>query len=164
MATVQQVFEEVLDDILSSWTALELAMNHYDGHFREGQDKRMVLLGSLSDAIRSEQYELEDVAEFLFKFLDEEFNMELDDNSDVDVAAVSTHAWQLVRQGIRPQLVRRVAGASVSVIQDHTQEVEGEPADADMEDDAGGKSQFANQPRIVTDDDGWSTIVPRERR
>lgn len=163
MSTVQQVFEEVLDDVLGSWTALELAMTHYDGHFRDAQYKRMTLLGSVSDAVRSDKYELEDVAEFLYSFMDEEFNMELDDNSHVDVASVILNAWYMVRQGVRPQLAKRATGAAVSVIQDKCEEVDGgeETDDVNMDDEDDKRNQSNHQPKIVTDEDGWSTVVPR---
>jgi hypothetical protein len=157
--TIQQVFEEVLDDVLSSWTALDLAITHYDGHFREGQEKRMTLLGSLSDAIRSERFEAEEIAEFLFSFMDEDFNMELDDNSHVDVANTCMNAWSMIKEGVRPHLARRGPGQSVAVIEDQTEEVEGEVMEDD--DSPPERSQFNNNPRIVTDEDGWSTVVPK---
>ena len=138
-------------------------MTHYDGQYREGQDKRQTLLESLADAIRGDKFELEDIAEFLNEFMYDMFSMELDDNSHYDVAKVAMEAWVLVKQGIRPQITKRQSGASCSELKDQTEEVSDDEdmEDTDMTDEP---SKSSSQPKIVTDDDGWSTIVPQERK
>jgi hypothetical protein len=161
MSAQQQVLEEVLDAILGSWTALELAVAHFDGQYRDAQNRRQTLLESLTDALLSNQYELVDIAEFLNEYMLEQFSMELDDNSHYEVAKVALDAHAMIRQGVRPHIRRREHGAAVSMLKDQTEEVSD---NEDMECDAEPQSQSSHQPRIITDDDGWSTVVPREQR
>lgn len=157
--SAQQVLEEALDAILGSWTALELAVAHFDGQFREAQNRRQTLLEALTDALIANQYEVADIADFLNEYMLEHFAMELDDESQYEVAKVSMDAYTLVRQGVRPEIRAKQNGASVSTLKDQTEEVSD---NEDMECD--GQAQSTHQPRIITDDDGWSTVVPRDQQ
>jgi hypothetical protein len=157
MTTCREVLEGFLDELLSSWTALDLAVTHFDGQYREAQARRECLIESLTDAIIAETFEVTDIAEFLTEFLFEQFSVELDDESHYQVATVISQGWKLIKQGVRPQFPKRASGATNSTIADNTEEVSG---DEDAE--THGESMQSNSgPRIVTDEDGWSTVVPR---
>ena len=156
MSTVQEVYEEALEDLLSSWTALDLVMTHYDGPVREAASKRQVLLENISDIVREDKYDVPSIGEFINDYMFEKFHMELDDESHFSVAKIAMEAWELAKRGIRPQIPKTQNGARGSLVQEIVEEVDG---DSGMEDDE--PSQSAPQPRIVTDEDGWSTILPR---
>jgi uncharacterized protein YeeX (DUF496 family) len=163
---VVESFETAIDGILSSWTALDLAIGHYDGSIRDAKEKRAVLLESLSDAIRQEKYEVNDIAEFINDYMYENFFMELDDHSEVSVARVSMDAWIVCKQGRIPQIPGGRNGASSSVLQDLAVEVDDEIDDGDedieMADDSHVTGRLSN-PKTITDDDGWTTIVPKNQ-
>lgn len=158
-------FEVVIEEILSSWTALDLAIGHYDGSISDAKEKRTVLLESLSDAIRQEKYDVNDIAEFINDYMYENFFMELDDNSEVSVARVCIDAWIACKQGRIPQIPGGRNGASCSVLQDLAvevdDEIDGSDEDTEMADDSHGSSRQIN-PKTITDDDGWTTIVPKK--
>lgn len=159
-----ETLEKVIDQVLSSWTAMDLAIGHYDGSIREAKEKRTVLLESLSDAIRQEKYELNDIAEFINDYMYENFFIELDDHSQVSVARVCMDAWAACKQGVVPQVPDGRNGASSSVLQDLAVEVddetEGADEDTEMVDDSHVPARSSN-PKTITDDDGWTTIVPK---
>ncbi len=158
---VVESYERVLEEILASWTALDLAVGHYDGPIRDAQDKRIVLLESISDAVTQEKYELNDIAEFINEYMYENFFMELDDNSQYDVARVCMEAWLVCKEGRIPQIPGRRSGATCSVVQDLAVEVDDEvdeSGDTEMVDE----SRRATNPKTVTDDDGWTTVIPRQ--
>ena len=156
MTTKREVLDQFLVAVLSSWTALELASTHYGGNFRDAQRKQEALSESLSDAILSEQYGVDDIAEFLNLYLFDEFSMELDDMSHIQVATVILNGWNQIKQGVLPTVLTRPSGAKASTFADNTEET----SDADDDDMEDGPSQ-SHGPRIVTDEDGWSTVVPR---
>jgi len=163
---LQSVFEDVLDQILTSWTALDLAVGHFDGQLREAQEKRQILLEAISDSIRDEKYEVQDIAEFISEFMYEHFFMELDDESHFGVAKVCMDAWIMCKEGKLPQIAIRVSGSGASVLKDISEEVDEdvEMEDSNMQDESGEPSQSVNRPHVVTDEDGWSTIVPKQNR
>jgi hypothetical protein len=164
-SSIQSVYEDVLDEVLTSWTALDLAGGQYDGQLREAREKRQVLLEAISDAVREDKYEVQDIAEFINEYMYEQFFMELDDESHFGVAKVCLDAWNMCKNGQRPHMIKQTSGSSCSVIKDVSEEVD---QDADMEDshmeDDSEQSQSANRPHVVTDEDGWSTIVPKSNR
>jgi len=164
LGRVVEAFETVLDEILASWTALDLAVGHYDGPLRDAQEKRAVLLESISDAVRQEKYELNDIAEFINDYMYENFSMDLDDNSQFDVARVCMEAWCVCKEGRVPQIPRRKNGATCSVVQDLAVEVDSEDNDAEdteMVDDSQPRARSSN-PKTITDDDGWTTVCPKQ--
>ena len=158
MTTVREVLDSYIVHVLGSWTALELAVTHFGGSYRDGQAKQQSLIESLSDAIVSDQYSLDDIAEFLNLYLFDEFSMELDDMSHFEVAKVLLEGWAQIRQGIVPSRVQRRSGAGQSTLADNTEEVSEGEDDAEMTDQP---SKSSNGPRVVTDEDGWSTVVSR---
>jgi hypothetical protein len=156
MTSYGSMLEKFLVDLLDSWTALELAVSHFEGQYREAQERKHTLLVSLAEAIVSEQFSAVDVGEFINEYMLEQFSMELGDDSHIQIAGIMMEGWKLVKQGIQPQLPKRINGASMSTINDQVQET------SDVEDEDIGDS--SNRPvgsRIVTDEDGWSTVVPR---
>ena len=157
MTTTRESLERFLMAVLGSWTAFELASTHYGGNFRDAQRKQQLLLDSLVDAVLSDQYEVDDIAEFLNLYLFDEFSMELDDMSHVEVARVVLDGWSLIKQGVVPALPGRASGARASTFADNTEETSDVDDDTNMTD---APSQ-SHQPRIVTDEDGWSTVIPR---
>ena len=166
MATFRmtETFEAVLDEILTSWTALDLAIGHYDGSIRDAKEKRTILLESLSDAIRQEKYEMGEIAEFINEYMYDSFFMELDDNSPFDIARVCMEAWAVCKQGRVPQIPGRKNGANCSIVQNLTEEVDESASDIDdteMADDPNPQSR-PPQPRTITDEDGWTTVVPKQ--
>ena len=158
MTTTREVLDQFLFKVLGSWTALELASTHYGGNFRDAQHKQQVLLESLSDAVISDQYGVDDIAEFLNLYLFDEFSMELDDSSHVEVATVILNGWSQIKHGVIPQITGRSSGARASTFTDNTEETSDVDDDANMTEE---RSQ-SHGPRIVTDEDGWSTVVPRQ--
>ena len=156
MASIGSMLEVFLVELLESWTALELAVSHFDGQYREAQERKQTLLTSLSEAIATDQYSGEDVAEFINEYMFEQFSMELDDDSHIQIAGIMMEGWKLIKQGVQPQLPKRKSGASMSTINDQAQET------SDVEDEEmADSSSKPTGSRIVTDEDGWSTVVPR---
>ena len=155
-------YEKVLDGVLASWTALDLAVGHYDGPIRDAQEKRIVLLESISDAVRQEKYELNDIAEFINDYMYENFSMELDDNSQFDVARVCMEAWAVCKEGRIPQIPGRRSGATCSVVHDLAVEVDEDGEDVEDVDMADGSRPHAPHPKTVTDEDGWTTVIPKQ--
>jgi hypothetical protein len=161
MTTVREVLDSYVVHVLGSWTALELAVTHFGGSYRDGQAKQQNLIESLSDAVLTDQYSLEDIAEFLNLYLFDEFSMELDDNSHFEVAKTILDGWAQIKQGLLPnRIIQRRSGAAQSTLTDNTQEVSDAEDDAEMDDKP---SKSSNGPRIVTDEDGWSTVVSRNQ-
>lgn len=157
-AALIQTFESVLGEILSSWTALELAVQHYDGPIKVAQEKSVDLLESLCDAITTDKYSMEDISEYICEFMLEKFHMELDDDSHLQVAAVALQSWGLCKTGVRPVVAQKRNSVGGSVIRELVEEVEDSDDDDDMMGD-GPSSSSNRQPRVVTDEDGWSTVM-----
>lgn len=151
-----ELFESVLYEILSSWTALELAVQHYDGPIRDAHAKRQELLECLCDAITEDKYTVEDIAEYLCDFLFEKFYLELDDNSHFEVATVSIQAWAMCKSGTRPVVAHNKNSAGGSIVKEMIEEVDFSDADENMD---GPSVSSQRQPRVMTDDDGWSTVM-----
>jgi hypothetical protein len=152
------VFEEVLAQILNSWTALELAVTHFDGQFRDAQHNKQQLLESLCDAIVEDKYSQEDIAGYVNDYMFDHFHMELDDDSQFEVAKASMDAWTICRTGARPHIARRPNGANCSIVKEEVDEVD---EDEDMGDDSprDPSSSTQRQPKVVTDEEGWSTVM-----
>ena len=158
MTTVRNVLESFISNVLESWTALELAVAHYGGQYREGQAKRISLTESLSEAVLTDQYEVEDIAEFLNLYLFDEFSMELDDMSHFEVAKVLLDGWSQIKRGLVPAMLQRSSGAQHSTLADNTEEVSDAEDDTEMGEEP---TKSSNGPKIITDEDGWSTVVSR---
>jgi hypothetical protein len=161
MSNGGSVLEEFVQAVLGSWTALELAVGHFGGNFRDAQTTRLLLVESLSDALRSDQYDVNDIAEFLNLFFFDEFSTELEDGSQLEVAHVLMNGWNMIKQGIRPCIASKESGARVSTVSDAVEE------SSDIEDGdetVGAASHSTIGARIVTDEDGWSTVIARVTR
>lgn len=163
MACQAEIFERTIDLVLSSWTALDLAVSHFDGSYREGQNRRTSLLEALSDSIRPGQYSEIDIAEFISEYMLEQFSVELDDNSHYEIAKVLIDSWARIVQGCPPAIVKRSSGAAGSVTQNCIEEVSSAEDDDDvcMEVTDDKPSRPDPQSRIITDDDGWSTVLKK---
>jgi hypothetical protein len=162
-SSVKGIYEEVVDEILASWTALDLAIGHYDGQLRDAHEKRQVLLEAISDAVSEDRYEVQDIAEFINEYMYENFFMELDDESHIGVARVCIDAWNMCKTGQRPVVAKRASGSSCSVIKDDSEEIDEDAEMADSHMDEEPSSNHCNRPHVVTDEDGWSTVVPRKQ-
>lgn len=159
----QDLFESAIDSVLSSWTALDLAVSHFDGQYREAQRRRDTLLESLSDSIRPGQYSEIDIAEFINEYMLEQFSLELDDNSHHEIAKLLIESWNIIRQGHTPRILKRSSGAALSVTNNLIEEVacaDGEDVEMDL-DDTVNHHQGNHHPRITVDEDGWSTVLPK---
>ena len=153
----QEIFEDTIEVVLSSWTALDLAVSHFDGNFREGQRRRQMLAEALSDSIRLGDYTQLDIAEFIDEYMLDQFSLELDDNSHHEISRVLMDSWNLIRQGEFPQISKRRSGAASSITKDYIEEVSSDDDD-DVDMDT-HETTNVSHPRIVTDEDGWSTVV-----
>jgi hypothetical protein len=148
-----------IDNYLSAWTALELGLNHYEGHPNEARELKNDLLSEIVHIVSTGQYNETDLAEHLADFLDERLHVDVGDNSHIEVSRMAFEACRLLHSGQVPRTVQR-RGGNQSVIQGNIEEVSGDE-DEEMNDDQ-MESGRDNQPRVVTDDDGWSTVVPRK--
>lgn len=159
----QDLFETTIDTVLSAWTALDLAVSHFDGNYREAQRRRETLLESLSDSIRPGQYSEIDIAEFINEYMLEQFSLELDDNSHHEIAKLLVESWNLIRLGQTPRVSKRSSGAALSVTNNLIEEVacaDGEDVEMDL-DDTVNPHQGNQHSKLFIDEDGWSTVLPK---
>ena len=148
-------FNSIVEQVLVSWTALELAVAHFDGQYRTAQDKRIYLYTILCEIIPDEKYTVVDIAEYLADFMLEEFSLELDDNSHFDVSNLLISAWSMIKQGKVFTVSINKSGAVGSVLRSDVVEVEEDSPCESV--DAEKKERQCIQ--METDEDGWSTIV-----
>lgn len=147
----EAAFARVVEEILGSWTALELAIAHYDGQYRAAQEKREELSSALCQVVPEEKYSVVDIAEYLAEYMLEKLFVELDDNSHVDVANLLLVAWGMIREGRVPVVHTRQSGAGASQLRSEIVEVE--------ESDMPLTEHRQPQLQMEVDDDGWSTLV-----
>ena len=156
------MFASVVEQVLASWTALDLAVGHYEGQFRAAQEKRINLYTSLCDVIPEEKYSAIDIGEYLADYLLEEFAVELDDNSHFDVANVLLNSWSMIKEGKVPNLSSVQSGMAGSVLRSDIVEVDGcvTGESSLLHATNGGQTEQPHQSlQMETDEDGWSTIV-----
>eukprot|EP00928_Gymnodinium_smaydae_P082445 TRINITY_DN65790_c0_g1_i1.p1 TRINITY_DN65790_c0_g1~~TRINITY_DN65790_c0_g1_i1.p1 ORF type:complete len:246 (+),score=73.82 TRINITY_DN65790_c0_g1_i1:75-812(+) len=105
----QSVFDQALDRIFSGWTVLALAVEQGWGG-RDSRARALHLRQEVVDRLNAgstrkrppchtNQSDVEDLANFIYQRLDELFNTEADDSSDLEMAAMCLRLYNTCRAG-----------------------------------------------------------------
>ncbi|EOD51165.1 putative pre-rRNA processing protein [Neofusicoccum parvum] len=165
---------------LQAWPALTVAIQSQFGG-PDGADKRDWLAGAISDIFDNDpETDQLDIEAVLLQVMEDEFEVRLEDDSEVPVAAAIVKMKTEINQNIfdtvdameRRWRERRGKGPNLSnvhVVQEGTQDSDSDDYEDDDDTDMGEAPQLvAAQPKEKVepevDEDGFTTVVGKKRR
>ncbi|MFH4983739.1 hypothetical protein AB6A40_010448 [Gnathostoma spinigerum] len=168
-------FHEVVSSLLSSWTAYQLAVKlHFGGAETDEKSEWFVdvLTNFLEETKDIDSYELID---WLSEVLYNEFDLIVEDGSTDFIADSLLKCQRWWKEECRENIilfletlpsscaVERAAMQSNGNASDDEEESSTESGSEDNMDSSKSRNRqkTGRQPRMVTDEDGWTTVCPR---
>jgi pre-rRNA-processing protein TSR2 len=162
--------------ILANWQALTVAVqNDWGGN--ESSDKRDWFAGAISELfIANPATDGQDVEDVLVQVMEDEFEVELDDDSEVMIAAGIMQIREETRDGFfgtvdklweqwnsrKPQVVKAVQAGPASESGDSIDDEDDEDEDVEMADaPAPARTREKIAPEI--DEDGFTKVVSKKK-
>ncbi|KAF2453697.1 Pre-rRNA-processing protein TSR2-domain-containing protein [Lineolata rhizophorae] len=174
-----QHFDLAISLILHSWPALSLAVqNQWGGP--DSADKRDWLGGVVSDLFAERaDTDAQDVEDVLLQVMADEFEVQLEDGSEVEIVARIMRARKETAEGrfeaVREMQTRWREGKGTAKVESVRMEgdAEGEGESDEDEEDEDGDVDMEDAPRLVpakgkqvpeVDDEGFTKVVSKKKR
>lgn len=180
--SLSTVLSPIIRSVFSRWTALQLAVsNGMGGSDTDGKYEAFIeaftqyLSRNARPCISISSME-QDVQEYLNDVLDEEFNTELEDGSNIELAQLFVRYIQLIQQGkladVQQEIQLQQAAASAHQMcvrdknGDDSSSSSGSDDDEDDDDDMQEEEQQpsasgSKSHSMDVDEDGWTTVNRR---
>ncbi|KAL8936610.1 MAG: hypothetical protein Q9216_004839 [Gyalolechia sp. 2 TL-2023] len=186
---IQQKFDLAIALVLSTWPALTLAVqNSWGGPL--SSEKRDWFAGAISDLFSTQPANsigVEYLEEFLLQVMNDEFEVNVEDDSGAEIASKIVGLRKLTRQGdfemvddMYERWRERVAKGGEKLRFQHAQEEEEEEDDDDAADDSEGVEEededveMGEAPQLVkapkekivpkVDEEGFTEVVGKKKR
>lgn len=161
---------------ISLWPALHVAVqNSWGGP--DSSEKRDWFAGAISDLFNGRQdTDSEDIETFLLQIMQDEFDCNVEDDTEVEVARTILILRKTLLEGDvsafetleRRWKNRGMMKADVQVVDNGDDEVDDEDDDEEMDEDRAPQAQQApreprEKPQPEVDDDGFTRVVGKKR-
>uniref|UniRef100_A0A914D0T5 Pre-rRNA-processing protein TSR2 homolog n=1 Tax=Acrobeloides nanus TaxID=290746 RepID=A0A914D0T5_9BILA len=169
-------FSEVVWRILKSWTAYQLALKVQMGG-SETNEKNRWFHEVLTDFLYSNSnLEIFEIADWIDELIFNDFNLILEDNSSDEISQnlVQCSKWLRANETEKiaeflsklppdDRILSAAAQSSKEARGEESDSSDSESEDESMEEQPTEDSSREKQPKTVTDEEGWTTILPKKK-